>query len=57
MTFGIGIVLGTVIFSLIFSLLSTIRDSRPGQTAYEVLLNEVANDNIVPNPRKFPCLA
>ncbi|SMX23372.1 hypothetical protein [Boseongicola aestuarii] len=53
MMFAIGIGLGALVFSLLFSLMANIRDSRPGETVYEVWLKEVANDNIVPARRDF----
>ncbi len=53
MVFGIGMALGTLVFSLVLSLLSNIRDSRSGRTVYEAWLDEVANDNIVPKRRDF----
>jgi hypothetical protein len=48
MMFAIGIGLGALVFSLFYSLMANIRDSRSGEKVYEVWLKEVANDNIVP---------
>ena len=53
MTFGIEMVLGAVVFSLVGSLLSHIRASRPGKTVYEVWLDEVANDNVISSRKDF----
>lgn len=53
MAFVIGIALGALVFSLILSLLANIRESRPEKTIYEVWLDGVANDNIVPERRDF----
>jgi len=53
MMFAIGIGFGALVFSLLYSLMANIRDSRPGKTVYEVWLEEVANDNVIPAPRDF----
>lgn len=53
MMFAIGIGLGALVFSLLYSLMANIRDSRPGKTVYEVWLDEVANDNIIPSRKDF----
>ena len=53
MMFAIGIGFGALVFSLLYSLIATIRDSRSGETVYEVWLKEVANDNIIPPRRDF----
>jgi len=57
MAFGIGMALGAFVYSLLHSLLSNIRDSRPKKTVYEVWLDDVANDNIVPMRRDFSRIA
>jgi len=51
--FAIGISFGALVFSILFSLMANIRDSRPGETVYEAWLKEVAIDNIIPNRRDF----
>ena len=53
MAFGIGIAIGALIFSLILSLLSCIRESRPKKTAYKIWLDEVAKNNIISDRRDF----
>lgn len=53
MMFAVGIGFGALVFSLLYSLMANIRDSRPGKTVYEVWLDEVANDNIIPDRRDF----
>ena len=51
MMFAIGTVLGALVFSFLYSLLASVRDSRPGETVYEAWLKEVANENII-SPRR-----
>ena len=53
MALMIGMALGALVFSFILSLLANIRDSRPEKTVYEVWLDGVANDNVVPQRRDF----
>ncbi|SMX24765.1 hypothetical protein [Boseongicola aestuarii] len=53
MTFGVGMVFGALVFSLLYSLVSNIRDARPGKTVYEVWLEDVAKDNVIPMRRDF----
>lgn len=53
MSFGVGMVLGAVVFSLLYSLVSAIRDARPGKTVYEVWLEDVAKDNVIRPRRDF----
>ena len=53
MALMIGMALGALVFSLILSLLANIRDSRPEKTVYEVWLDGVANENVVPARRDF----
>jgi len=53
MTFFVGMILSLIVFSLVYSLLAFIRDSRPEQTVYEVWLKEVANENVIPMRRDF----
>jgi len=57
MAFFIGMALGALVFSLVLSLLANIRDSRTDKTVYEVWLNGIANDNIVPARRDFSSFA
>ena len=53
MMFAIGTVLGALVFSFLYSLLASVRDSRPGETVYEAWLKEVANENIISPRRDF----
>ena len=53
MSFGIGMVLGALVSSLLYSLVSYIRDARSGKTVYEVWLEDVARDKIIPMRRDF----
>jgi hypothetical protein len=57
MAFVIGMALGALVFSLILSPLANIRDSRTEKTVYEIWLDGVANDNIVPARRDFSSFA
>lgn len=56
MNFAIGLMFGAIMFSLINSLLSSIRASRPKKTDYQIWLDEVAKDNIVTSRRDFSML-
>ena len=47
MVFAIGLVLGALVFSLLDSLLSSIRESRPRKTAYQVWMDEIAKNSVV----------
>jgi hypothetical protein len=53
MMFAVGIIFGGLVFSLLYSLVANILNSRSGETVYEVWLKEVANDNIIPDRRDF----
>ncbi len=57
MILGMGIAIGALGFSLVHSLLSTIRESRPKKTAYTVWLDQVAKDNTIHRRRNFSSLA
>ena len=53
MMFAIGIGYGALVFAFLNALVANIRASRPGKTVYEVWLDEVANDNVIPGRRDF----
>lgn len=53
MVFGVGMVLGALVFSLLYLLVSNIREARRGKIIHEVWLEDVAKENIIPARRDY----